>query len=289
MKEALAESYLQDSESETVEEGTDLRDQADSDVVDVAADPLLTADPPAVTCRLACPCSCPCKEHSPRYESKNSQTVLPVNALDVCLLCAINRRRETSDAEVQVNLVRPVVLSEESRRVSSGEGDDVDTLSTDQEGDPGRSSTPVPISRSLFAGEGPSTDSSSVDNHGEETEPSDHSFDSGSEDESDTALSSSDGAAELVDDEECWGEGVEPAKEKKYIVFESQLSSLFSRCVKCGAGVLHKRREEIGSMVRVTTECAEGHTCTWNSQPTFRQRMPAGELLLLLSQKLFSS
>ena len=28
------------------------------------------------------------REHSPRYESKNSQTVLPVNALDVCLLCA---------------------------------------------------------------------------------------------------------------------------------------------------------------------------------------------------------
>ena len=72
----------------------------------------------------------------------------------------------------------------------------------------------MPISRSLFAVEGPSTDSSSVDNHGEETDPSDHSFDSGSEDESDTDLSSSDGAAELVDDEECWGEGVEPAKEK---------------------------------------------------------------------------
>ena len=36
----------------------------------------------------------------------------------------------------------------------------------------------------------------------------------GSEDESDTDLSSSEGAAELVDDEECWGEGVEPAKEK---------------------------------------------------------------------------
>ena len=167
MKEALAESYLQDSESETVEESTDPLDQADSDVVDVAADPLLTVRRP--TCshlQTALPCSCPCKEHSPRFESKNSQTVLPVNALDVCLLCAINRRRETSGAEVQVNLVRPVILSK-SRRVSSGEGDNVDTLCTDQEGDPGQLSTPEPISRSLFAGEGPSTDSSSVDNHGE--------------------------------------------------------------------------------------------------------------------------
>ena len=38
--------------------------------------------------------------------------------------------------------------------------------------------------------------------------------------------------------------------------------------------VLERCWKEIGSMLQVTTECAEKHRCTWELQPTFLKRLP---------------
>ena len=69
------------------------------------------------------------------------------------------------------------------------------------------------------------------------------------------------------------------AEEKKFIVFESQLSKLFTRCQNC-SGILDRTTQTIvGSMVRITTDCINGHQVSWESQPQIG-RTAAGNLLI---------
>ena len=67
-------------------------------------------------------------------------------------------------------------------------------------------------------------------------------------------------------------------KERKFIVFESCLLSLFSQCCKCGLEVELKTSIR-GTLLVVNGSCPNGHDVHWQSQPTVRN-MVAGNLLL---------
>ena len=67
-------------------------------------------------------------------------------------------------------------------------------------------------------------------------------------------------------------------KERKFIVFESCLLSLFSQCCKCGLEVELKNSIR-GTLLVVNGSCPHGHDVHWQSQPTVRN-MAAGNLLL---------
>ena len=67
-------------------------------------------------------------------------------------------------------------------------------------------------------------------------------------------------------------------KERKFIVFESCLLSLFSQCYKCGLEVELKTSVS-GTLLVVSGSCPHGHHVHWQSQPTVRN-MAAGNLLL---------
>ena len=65
--------------------------------------------------------------------------------------------------------------------------------------------------------------------------------------------------------------------ERKFIVFESALYKLLCRCLECGGPVLESQKSTVGSMSSVTSECSEGHSCTWQSPPTINQWRPPGK------------
>ncbi|XP_065902251.1 uncharacterized protein [Dysidea avara] len=68
------------------------------------------------------------------------------------------------------------------------------------------------------------------------------------------------------------------AGDRKFIVFESQLLSLFQRCHSCGLEVVLKT-STVGIMLVVEGMRPDGHVLHWQSQPTVN-RTPAGNLLL---------
>ena len=72
------------------------------------------------------------------------------------------------------------------------------------------------------------------------------------------------------------GSGI--AKERKYIVFESQLMQLFQRCHSCGLEVKLETSVR-GTLLVVNGICPDGHVLHWQSQPMVRG-MAAGNLLL---------
>ena len=73
-----------------------------------------------------------------------------------------------------------------------------------------------------------------------------------------------------------------PVKEKKYIVFESQLMALFQTCVVCSEEAPGKIRVN-GTAVYITQSCTDcGHVKEWRSQPKIG-RIAAGNLLLSAS------
>ncbi|XP_064649995.1 uncharacterized protein LOC135501685 [Lineus longissimus] len=71
------------------------------------------------------------------------------------------------------------------------------------------------------------------------------------------------------------------ADDRKFLVFESCVVSLFRKCQKtgCAAEVSEFKRTVVGSRLVVQTKCTAGCNFTWSSQPTLN-RMGAGNLLL---------
>ena len=65
---------------------------------------------------------------------------------------------------------------------------------------------------------------------------------------------------------------------KKYVVFESCLTQLLSRCLSCG-GYCKLEKRMVGSMVNIKAKCSCGFVLNWNSQP-MHGKMPMGNLIL---------
>ena len=70
-----------------------------------------------------------------------------------------------------------------------------------------------------------------------------------------------------------------PSAEKKFIVFESELHKLFTKCHDCGSPVDSTTQKCHGSMVTITTNCINGHIVSWQSQPSV-EGTAAGNLLI---------
>lgn len=68
-------------------------------------------------------------------------------------------------------------------------------------------------------------------------------------------------------------------KEKKFIVFESQLNKLFVHCQKCCGPIDTTSQKTRGSMIIITANCINGHATTWQSQPSI-DGSGAGNLLI---------
>lgn len=71
------------------------------------------------------------------------------------------------------------------------------------------------------------------------------------------------------------------SKERKFIVFESQLDVLLRRCQICG-GIVEDScmvKSCSGSMLNVSATCINGHDIKWDSQPIIN-RLPVGNLLV---------
>ena len=58
-------------------------------------------------------------------------------------------------------------------------------------------------------------------------------------------------------------------KERKFIVFESQLLALFHRCHSCGQEV-KLETSVIGTLLVVNDTCPDGHVLHWQLQPMVR-------------------
>ena len=83
-----------------------------------------------------------------------------------------------------------------------------------------------------------------------------------------------DSAAEddCVDDSESCATHAEdssPVTCRKYIVWDSELDALFTRCRQCQAPVIQRHRREKGSLLTVTTVCENGHRLHWHLQPSY--------------------
>ncbi|XP_058617369.1 uncharacterized protein LOC131530888 [Onychostoma macrolepis] len=68
-------------------------------------------------------------------------------------------------------------------------------------------------------------------------------------------------------------------KERKWMVNESNLMELFSRCHLCGASAIDIKKTTLGSLIRVHWECINGHEGTWKSCNETRG-MPDNNLLV---------
>ncbi|XP_071792349.1 uncharacterized protein [Asterias amurensis] len=72
-------------------------------------------------------------------------------------------------------------------------------------------------------------------------------------------------------------------KERKFIVFESQLMKLFNRCISCGGYLVTMKSSRKGGMLRVRQSCEIcDDITTWDSQP-WLNNTPAGNILLSAS------
>ena len=72
---------------------------------------------------------------------------------------------------------------------------------------------------------------------------------------------------------------LEPSEtDQKFILFNSCLDQLLTRCLKCGHVVSSQKKKTVGSMLSVELRCHEGHVTHWDSQATIR-RKPVGNLL----------
>ncbi|XP_043996833.1 uncharacterized protein LOC122844979 isoform X3 [Gambusia affinis] len=72
-----------------------------------------------------------------------------------------------------------------------------------------------------------------------------------------------------------------PAAERKFIVFESCLRTLFAVCVVCSGCCTVTMKQIMGTMVAVSSVCkrTDGHTRVWYSQPAHNS-MPVGNLMM---------
>lgn len=86
----------------------------------------------------------------------------------------------------------------------------------------------------------------------------------------------------LSSDDEFEGNSNTPDCEKKFLVFDSCLSTLLKRCPECGDVIAQCDRKTTGSMLSVQLTCHSGHMINWDSQPVVK-RKPLGNLLLAAS------
>ncbi|XP_078352898.1 uncharacterized protein LOC144637699 [Oculina patagonica] len=86
----------------------------------------------------------------------------------------------------------------------------------------------------------------------------------------------------ILSEEEFEGDSSTQDSEKKFIVFDSCLSTLLKRCPECGDIIAQHERKTTGSMLSVKLTCHSGHTINWDSQPVVK-RKPLGNLLLAAS------
>ncbi|CAH3143473.1 unnamed protein product, partial [Porites lobata] len=76
---------------------------------------------------------------------------------------------------------------------------------------------------------------------------------------------------------------LKPHEERKFIVFETNLLSLFACCPICAGHAEAKISKEIGTMIQVHYHCTEENcqfSNVWCSQPFSNGKMPVGNLLL---------
>ena len=82
-------------------------------------------------------------------------------------------------------------------------------------------------------------------------------------------------------------ENVKPYEEKKFIVFEKNLLSLFASCPICAGPAEERIIKVIGTMVKINKCCADEKSCQfsqmWFGQPFVKDQMPYGNLLLSAS------
>ena len=82
-------------------------------------------------------------------------------------------------------------------------------------------------------------------------------------------------------------ENVKPQEERKFIVFEKNLLSLFASCPICAGPAEAHITKVIGTMVKINQWCADEKSCQfsqmWFSQPFVKGQMPCGNLLLSAS------
>ena len=82
-------------------------------------------------------------------------------------------------------------------------------------------------------------------------------------------------------------ENVKPQEERKFIVFEKNLLSLFASCPICAGPAEAHIPKVIGTMVKINQWCADEKSCQfsqmWFSQPFVKGQMPCGNLLLSAS------
>lgn len=81
-------------------------------------------------------------------------------------------------------------------------------------------------------------------------------------------------------------ENVKPHEERKFIVFEKSLLSLFASCPICAGPAEARVVKIIGTMVKISQWCTD-QKCQfnqmWFSQPFVKGKMPAGNLLMSAS------
>ena len=97
------------------------------------------------------------------------------------------------------------------------------------------------------------------------------------------------GDSDFTDMDESWSEDSDSSNEtdeakelvqgKKYLVFESELYKLFTKCPKCYSPTIHINNHMVDSMLSISYSCLNGHSSKWNSQPLLNA-MPAGNLLV---------
>ena len=79
-------------------------------------------------------------------------------------------------------------------------------------------------------------------------------------------------------------EHVKPHGERKFIVFEKNLLSLFASGPICAGPAEARITKIIGTMVKINQWCADEKSCQfcqmWFSQPFVKGQMPCGNLLL---------
>ncbi|XP_070573518.1 uncharacterized protein [Ptychodera flava] len=74
-------------------------------------------------------------------------------------------------------------------------------------------------------------------------------------------------------------EEIDHCRETKYLVFDSSLKKLFSRCLECGVAVIDVSTTTRGSLLTAKMTCSNMHDVVWHSQPLLN-RMALGNLLL---------
>uniref|UniRef100_A0A096M640 Uncharacterized LOC103145668 n=1 Tax=Poecilia formosa TaxID=48698 RepID=A0A096M640_POEFO len=109
-----------------------------------------------------------------------------------------------------------------------------------------------------------------------ETDEEDPDWAPGTEESEDEDLNTTNCCSDLDDVAETC-----PAAERKFIVFESCLRTLFAVCAVCSGGCTVTMKQIMGTMVAVSSVCkrTDGHTRVWYSQPAHNS-MPVGNLMM---------